>query len=209
MGSALAKQFMLLAGKPVLMHTIKRFHDADKAIQLIVVLPSNENIYWKGLCQQHTFTIPHQVVSGGETRFHSVRNGLDLIPDGCLVAVHDGVRPFVSKKLILSCYEEAAVHGNAIPCVSFHESIRKVYEDSNEPVDRNEFQLIQTPQSFQSSILKKAYNETASEEFTDDATVLEESGIKIHLVHGLKENIKITTQPDLHMAEGLIKYFQT
>ena len=207
MGSALAKQFILLAGKPVLMHTISRFHETDKSIQIIVVLPPQEISFWKGLCHQHSFTVPHQVVAGGATRFHSVRNGLDGVPGGSLVAVHDGVRPFVNKKLILYCFEEAAVHGNAVPCVSVHESMRRIYAEGNERVDRNEYQLVQTPQCFQSDLLKKAYATAGSEEFTDDASVVEESGLKIHLVHGLKENIKLTTPADLHMAEGLFRFF--
>ena len=207
MASSLAKQFMLLAGKPVLMHTIRRFYEADPAIQLVVVLPAQEIAFWKGLCHQHSFTIPHELIAGGATRFHSVSNGLQRVPDGCLVAVHDGVRPFVNKKLIDHCFEEAALHGNAIPCVPVHESLRRIAAASNEKADRREYMLVQTPQCFVSEILKKAYASATSGEFTDDASVLESSGATIHLVNGLKENIKLTTQPDFHMAEGLIRFF--
>src|SRR6186713_897635 len=157
MGSSLAKQFILLAGKPLLMHTLKRFQEADESIQLVVVLPAREITFWKGLCDQHAFTIPHEVTAGGDTRFHSVRNGLSHVPDDCVVAIHDGVRPFVNRKLILHCFDEAAIHGNAVPFVPVHESLRKVSADGSEKVDRLEYLLVQTPQCFVSGTLKKAY----------------------------------------------------
>ena len=209
MGSSLAKQFILLAGKPLLMHTLKRFQEADESIQLVVVLPAREITFWKGLCHQHAFTIPHEVTAGGDTRFHSVRNGLSHVPDDCVVAIHDGVRPFVNRKLILHCFDEAAIHGNAVPFVPVHESLRKVSADGSEKVDRLEYLLVQTPQCFVSDTLKKAYASVSSTDFTDDASVVEEAGTKIHLVQGLKENIKITSPPDLLMAEGLVKSFRS
>jgi len=208
MASSLAKQFMLLAGTPLLMHTIRRFHEADPEMQLVVVLPAQEIPYWKELCRQHTFTIPHELTAGGSTRLQSVSNGLQQVPDGCLVAVHDGVRPFVNRKLILHCFEEAAIHGNAVPCIPVYESLRRIAPENNERADRNEYMLVQTPQCFHSDSLKKAYGSSGAGEFTDDASVLEASGEKIHLVQGLKENIKLTTQADFHMAEGLIRFFE-
>ena len=209
MDSSVAKQFILLAGKPVLMHTLERFFQADDSIQLLLVLPAREITFWKGLCNQHSFFIPHEVTAGGDTRFHSVRNGLLQVPDGCLVAIHDGVRPFVNRKLILHCFAEAAIHGNAVPCVPVHESLRRVSADSNEKVDRRDYLLVQTPQCFDSDTLKKAYATVDSPEFTDDASVVEAAGTKIHLVQGIKENIKITSPPDLLMAEGLINGFRS
>lgn len=207
MGSALPKQFLLLAGKPILMHTMQRFFDADHSIEIILVIPKNQLSYWEELCREYSFVVNHKIAEGGRSRFYSVKNGLEFVDEGSLVAVHDGVRPFVNKKLINHCFEQALLTGSAIPSVPVNESLRKVTDERNERVDRNEYLLIQTPQCFQSSHLKNAYAKATSDDFTDDASVLEKSGIKIHLVNGLKENIKITTQTDLLMAEGLIRHF--
>jgi len=207
MGSALPKQFLLLAGKPVLMHTMQRFFDNDHSVEIVLVLPKNQIDYWKELCRQYSFTVNHKIVEGGSSRFYSVKNGLELVDEDSLVAVHDGVRPFVNHQLINSCFDQAAKNGNAIPAMPVHESLRKLNERNNERIDRTNYVLIQTPQCFQSSLLKNAYAKAISDNFTDDASVLEESGIKIHLVDGLKENIKITTKIDMYLAEGLINHF--
>ena len=206
MGSPLAKQFMLVAGKPVLMHTLQRFHEAGKDIHLVLVLPATEFVYWKGLCKQHKFTLSHQLVAGGDSRFQSVKNGLEAIPADALVAVHDGVRPCVNRNFIDHCFAAAAENGNAIPCITVHETLRKVEEESSQQVDRNEYRLVQTPQCFHASVLKEAYARAESEDFTDDAGVVEASGVGIFLVPGLRENIKITTPVDLQLAEGILKH---
>src|SRR4051812_49035694 len=143
------KQFLLLDGKPILIRTIERFYSADSSIELILVLPEKEIPEWKSLCNQYHFEIPHQIVVGGETRFHSVKNGLGAINGKGIVAVHDGVRPFVTEALINKCFDEAEKSGNAVPCIPVAESIRKVIDnDTSEVADRSSIVIIQTPQCF-------------------------------------------------------------
>jgi len=205
MQADIPKQFIEIHGKPLLMHTLEAFYHYDASIQLILVLPSIQIDFWKGLCIKHSFNLPHQIISGGETRYNSVLNGLELIKRPALVAVHDGVRPFVSSETIKRCFDEAEKHGSAIPVVDLVDSIRQITETGSHSVDRMKYKLVQTPQVFDSEILKKAYQQNFSILFTDDASVVEALGVKIALVEGNRENIKITTGFDLELAETLFK----
>jgi 2-C-methyl-D-erythritol 4-phosphate cytidylyltransferase len=204
MKTDLPKQFLSIKGKPLLMHTLNIFYQYDKSIETVLVLPANQIDIWQVLCQKHHFHLPHRIVAGGETRFHSVLNGLATIPSEGLVAIHDGVRPFVSTDTISRCFSVAEEKGSAIPCVSIAESIRHFDNSGNKAVDRNQYCLIQTPQVFQIERLKKAYEQTYNSSFTDDASILESTGEKIHLVDGNRENIKITTPFDLEIAESIL-----
>lgn len=205
MGSAVPKQFMLLAGKPILMHTLMRFHAYDNAMQLIVVLPSEQRTYWDELCRQYVFEVPHVVVDGGETRFHSVRNGLSEITSSGLVAVHDGVRPFVAREVLSVCFEEAAKSQAVVPVIDVVETVRMLVGNESKTVDRNLYKLVQTPQVFQTDVLLKAYNQPYDSSFTDDASVVESCGVKVQLVKGNRENIKITTPDDLLTGAVLLE----
>ena len=204
MQTIIPKQFIEILGKPVLMHTIEAFYRYDSAIQLIIVLPEFQIEFWKSLCKKHIFELPHRIVAGGQTRYQSVKNGLDTITGPGLVAVHDGVRPFVSIQTITRCFDEADKYGTAIPVMNLEESIRQVYENSSLSVDRRSYKLVQTPQVFDINILKKAYEQSFSPLFTDDASVVEASGTEIRLVEGNRENIKITTGFDLVLAETIL-----
>ena len=187
--------------KPVLMHTIEAFYSYDAHISIIVVLPLTQIDYWKGLCKKHRFKIPHQIVEGGETRFHSVQNGLSLAKTDSLIAVHDGVRPLVSGETIARCFENAEKHKAVVPVVDLVDSIRYVDKNENYACKRSKYKLVQTPQVFAGELLKKAYEQKFSPAFTDDASVVETLGAKIYLVDGNRENIKITTAIDLKLAE--------
>ena len=204
METSVPKQFLLLKGVPVLMHTIRQFHCYDSNISIRVVIPESQVAYWKRLCETHSFTIPHEIKTGGETRFHSVKNNLDDIPDHCLVAVHDGVRPLVSSHTIGRCFEGALKWGNAIPCIEIPETLRMIEREISAHVDRSKFRLVQTPQVFESGLLKKAYAQEYQSHFTDDAGVFESMGHAIHLVDGNPENIKITLKKDLIIATALL-----
>lgn len=204
MNSEIPKQFIELQGKPILMHTLKRFKKAIPGIHIVVVLPSNHIELWKSLCRLHQFDSTHEITEGGETRFHSVKNGLQLVPDSCVVGIHDAVRPLVSESTILNVFHVAEKKGNASPSIPLNESIREVKKTGNKAVDRNNYFIIQTPQCFQANQLKKAFGQDYLPSFTDDATVLESIGEKINLVEGNRENIKITTPHDLLIAEALI-----
>lgn len=206
MGGALPKQYLLLKGKPVLMHTIERFYKADSSLQLILVLPKEDFEYWKNLCVTHHFDLPHQLVGGGNSRFQSVKNGLMALSfqDG-LVAIHDGVRPFVAEKVIQTSFEIAAETGSAIPVVALKDSLRKVGTTGESSFqDRTQYRLVQTPQTFQLKPLLQAFAVEESAIFTDDATVYEYQGWKISLIEGNPENIKLTTPEDLAFAEFLM-----
>ncbi len=205
MRSATPKQFLLLEGRPLLMHSMERFHSFDPAITIIVVLPQEHHDMWKRLCSEHSFSISHRVVAGGEERFHSVRNGLEHVNDEALVAIHDGVRPLVSHDTIWRCYADAEQFGNAVPFIGPADSVRLLEGDESRPVSRNLVRLIQTPQVFRGSVIRKAYRREYDPAFTDDATVAEAGGVKIHLTHGNRENIKITTPEDMAVAAALIK----
>lgn len=205
MNAGIPKQFILLCDKPVLMHTISRFHESDRATEIIVVLPKDEINRWKELCVQYNFSIAHEIVAGGETRFHSVKNGLACVKEKSIVAIHDGVRPFASTALINRCFSEAEKFGNAIPSIPINESIRKIENGENEIADRSSFVIIQTPQCFDSDILEEAYKTDYKNIFTDDASVVEFYGKKIHLTEGEQTNIKITFPFDLMIGETILK----
>lgn len=205
MGNALAKQFIEIAGKPILMHTLRVFHSLDEAIRIILVIPESQEKNWSELCRKHHFDIPHRVVSGGETRFHSVKNGLEYVSEGSIVFIHDGVRPLVSHETIIRCYEEALRSGNAIPVRFAGESVRWVENGKSFPVDRQKLALVQTPQTFRADLIKAAYRQEYSPHFTDDATVLESTGEEIRLVEGNRENIKITWPEDLMVARIILE----
>jgi len=205
MNSVVPKQFMIISGKPVLMHTVKRFYDFDPSSEIIVVLPKEQISTWNKLCDDYRFRIMHSVAEGGSVRFESVRNGLSKIEGEGLVAIHDGVRPLVSPETIGRCFETAEIKGNAVPVMPVNESLRKVEGDINIAVDRSEFVSVQTPEVFRISEIKEAYKSDYKDTFTDDAGVLEHAGFKINLVEGNKENIKITHPVDIIIAETLIK----
>jgi len=208
MQSVVPKQFLLLRGKPVLMHTIEAFHYSDAKPNVILVLPSNFHAYWEQLRNEHDFHIPHQVVNGGETRFQSVKNALDIIggEEEALVAVHDAVRPLTSKKIIDRSYVFAAEHGNAITAVKSRDSVRQLKNGISGHLRRDEIYLIQTPQTFKFSQLKKAYLHPFDPKFTDDASVVEQAGFQIHLIEGSYQNIKITFPEDIAIAETLFSF---
>ena len=207
MGSDIPKQFLPLRGRPVLMHTIDVFRRTYPDIHIILVLPREQQDYWRQLCGQHGYDVELCVADGGETRFHSVHNGLSLIPDDArgVVGVHDGVRPFVSPETIRRCFESAEEFGAVVPVVSVVETVRQLLADgSSMTVDRNAYRLVQTPQTFDIQLLKKAYGQPFDPFFTDDASVVEAMGHPIKLVEGNNENIKLTNPADLKLAEGMV-----
>ena len=205
MGSELPKQFLPIGGKPVLMHTLEAFHRFDKRMQLILVLPREQQGFWRELCEMHRFNIRHEIADGGETRFHSVKNGLALINGiGGMVGVHDGVRPFVSQEVIARCFREAAVRKAVIPVIDLVETVRHLTGSGSETVNRNDYKLVQTPQVFDADLLRRAYEQEFTPFFTDDASVVEAMGVPVHLVEGNRENIKITTPFDLKVASALL-----
>ena len=204
MGSDLSKQFLPVGGKPVLMHTLEVFRKYDAAIQLILVLPREQQNFWKQLCREHDFDVEHRVVDGGETRIHSVKNGLALVQAPGLVGVHDGVRPFVSVEVIRRCYDLAEQHKAVIPVVDVVETLRHLTEVGSETVSRNDYKLVQTPQVFDVELLKQAYEQEFTPFFTDDASVVEAMGVPVHLAAGNRENIKITTPFDLKVGSALL-----
>jgi 2-C-methyl-D-erythritol 4-phosphate cytidylyltransferase len=201
MGHDIPKQFLLIAGTPILMHTIHRFAAFDSSMQIVVVLPQSQVGYWQELCQAHHFTIPHEIALGGEARFNSVQNGLSKVIPGNLVAIHDGVRPFVSVQTLRACFDMAQQQGNAIPVIDVIESVRQIDGLMSRSVDRSLYRLVQTPQVFQWEQINAAYNLPFDSSFTDDASVVEKAGFIIHLASGNRENIKITTPIDLMIGE--------
>ena len=245
MKSAVPKQFLPLGGKPLLMHTIEKFQTFDSSVVIILVLPEGHHALWEKLCAEHSFNVRHQVVAGGEERFHSVKAGLDCVAADApgiavakraddapriagakraedapgiggtkkadeapgaadvLIAIHDGVRPLVSNDTIWRCFADAEEFGNAVPFIEPADSVRILAGDDSRPVPRSDVRLIQTPQVFRGSVIIKAYHRGFDPCFTDDATVAEADGVKIHLTHGNRENIKITTPEDLAVAEIL------
>ena len=205
MQTGVLKQFLELCGKPILMHTIEAFVDACEEIRIIVVLPAMHISFWQEMCRRYGFTLPHQIAEGGNTRFQSVKNGLSLVSGEGLVAIHDGVRPLVSRKTITDCFSDAANYGCAVPVVPVVDSVREVSGQTSRMLDRSVLRLIQTPQVFDISLLKKAYEQEYSPTFTDDASVFEQAGHRICLTEGNIENMKITTKNDLAVAEVLIK----
>lgn len=204
MGGDLPKQFLPLGGKPVLMHTLEVFRRYDAALQIILVLPADQQHFWKHLCEEHDFRVEHQVADGGETRFHSVKNGLALVQAPGLVGVHDGVRPFVSVEVIRRCYELAEHQKAVIPVIDIVETLRHLTENGSKTVSRNDYKLVQTPQVFDAELLKQAYAQDFTPFFTDDASVVEAMGVPVYLAEGNRENIKITTPFDLKVGSALL-----
>lgn len=205
MGGDLPKQFIPLAGTPVLMRTLENFYSFSTEIDIILVLPRDHQEYWHSLCQEYNFAVPHRIADGGETRFHSVRNGLALVDDDdAVVAVHDGVRPFVSHDVIARCFDMAAGGKAVVPVTGVVETVRRMKLDGTSvTVPRGEYRLVQTPQVFPSRMIKKAYAADYIDSFTDDASLVEAMDIDVELAEGNRENIKITTPFDMVVAEAL------
>lgn len=235
MGGELPKQFIPIEGRPVLMRTLDAFHACDSSIHIVLVLPRDHQPYWHELCREYAFSVPHCIADGGVTRFHSVQNGLALVDDpDALVAVHDGVRPFVSPAVIMQCYRDAEIYGAVVPVIPIVETVRQlrsfpvpsnggetvskgihhpdgilnsqvpIFNSESITVPRDAYRLVQTPQTFRSSLLRRAYEQPYSEAFTDDASVVESIGYAVHLTEGNRENIKLTTPYDLIVAKALI-----
>ena len=206
MGSDIPKQFLPIGGKPVLMRTLERFREYSADLQIILVLPEAQQTYWQELCAKYDFKVKYQLANGGQTRFHSVQNGLALVPDDAegVVGVHDGVRPFPSIEVIKNCYETARTAKAVIPVIPVVETVRHLEGDSSVTVPRGDYRLVQTPQTFDIQLLKAANRQPYNDGFTDDASVVESYGHAITLVEGNRENIKITTPYDLKIAEVLI-----
>lgn len=199
------KQFLEINGLPILIHTILAFYRYSENITVIVVLPEDDVVLWKKLCAKHSFTKPLIVQHGGETRFQSVKNGLAKIDGDGLVAIHDGVRPLVSEDIIGASFRLAAVHKTAVAAVRLKESIRMTDQDTTKALDRSTFRIIQTPQTFDVSLIRQAYQIKEEPSLTDDASVAEKAGLKISLFEGSYENIKITTAEDLIIAKALLE----
>lgn len=204
MGNELPKQFLPIGGKPVLMRTLEVFREYDAMLQIILVLPHSQQDFWKQLCEEHHFTVAHIVANGGETRFHSVKSGLEWVHAPGLVGVHDGVRPFVSIEVIRRCYDLAEEHKAVIPVIDMVETVRHLTEDGSETVSRDDYKLVQTPQVFDVDLLKRAYAQEFRSFFTDDASVVESIGVPVCLAEGNRENIKITTPFDLKVGSALL-----
>jgi 2-C-methyl-D-erythritol 4-phosphate cytidylyltransferase len=206
MQSAVPKQFLLVNGLPVLMHTMFAFYNSQAKPNIILVLHADFHAYWNELCTAHNFTLPHLLVAGGETRFHSVKNGLDKIEctDDALIAVHDAVRPLTSATIIETSYKHTLEYGNAVTSVKSRDSIRQMINGKSVSLLRDEIYLVQTPQTFKAGLLKKAYKQPFNSKFTDDASVVEELGVEIQLTEGDHENIKITFPEDIAIAELLL-----
>ena len=209
MGSDIPKQFLPIAGKPVLMRTLERFRAYSSALQIILVLPEAQQDYWQELCKQYDFKVDYQLANGGQTRFHSVQNGLALVPDDAegVVGVHDGVRPFPSIDVIRNCYDTARTAKAVIPVIPVVETVRQFLSDNSGSitVPRDHYRLVQTPQTFDIQLLKAANRQPYNDGFTDDASVVESYGHAITLVEGNRESIKITTPYDIVVAEALCK----
>ena len=204
MGTELPKQFLPIGGKPVLMRTLEAFYTYNSEIQIILVLPHSQQDYWKQLCREYFFPVPHVIADGGETRFHSVKNGLAWVKTPGLVGVHDGVRPFVSQEVISRCYDLAAEKKAVIPVIDVVETVRHLEGEGSVTVNRDDYKLVQTPQVFDAELLKQAYNQSYTPHFTDDASVVEALGVPVVLTAGNRENIKITTPFDLNIATALL-----
>ncbi len=208
MESRIPKQFLKIRNEVVLMKTIRTFHEFDQTMDLLIGLPATEMATWKRLCKEENFHIPHQLTKGGATRFHTIKNALEYISYPSVVAVHDGVRPLVNQTTIQRAFEKAEALGNAIPVTEIHESLRLVTASENKAVPRKYYRLVQTPQVFKSDILLNAYQQEYDPDFTDDASVVEKTGVSIRTVKGNPENIKITTKKDLAVAETLLQFLE-
>ncbi len=203
MNSDIPKQFIPINNLPILMHTINKFYQFDKLMKIILVLPENQIDYWDKLVDIYSFKLQIEIAKGGKTRFESVKKGLAFVNDG-IVGIHDAVRPFVSLQTIDNVFKLAENLGNAIPVIPVNDSVRVLSEFGNMHFDRNNVKIVQTPQCFDVDLLKKAYLQDYNNQFTDDASVVENLGIKINLTEGNVENIKITTPFDLIFAKALI-----
>jgi 2-C-methyl-D-erythritol 4-phosphate cytidylyltransferase len=204
MGGETPKQFYLVADKPLVMHTFDAFSLFFGKAEFLLVLPEMEIGRWKHLCVDYDFQVPHRIVEGGPTRYHSVKNALALVEDNGLVFIHDAVRPLVSEDVLLDCLQVARLHGSAIPVAPLTEALREVENGISRSVDRRKYRIVQTPQVFRSEILKKAYLQTYRDTFTDDAAVLESAGQPVHLTEGNPENIKVTRIGDLGYVEAIL-----
>ena len=214
MGGEIPKQFLPIGGRPILMRTLERFREYSTTLQIILVLPKDQQDYWLQLCKEYDFKVDYQMTDGGDTRFHSVQHGLALIPDDAegVVGVHDGVRPFPSIEVIRKCYETARVKQAVIPVIPVVETLRVIDPIGTietivptHTVPRNDYRLVQTPQTFDIQLLKAANRQPYNDNFTDDASVVEAFGQEITLVEGNRENIKITTPYDMIVAEALVQ----
>ena len=206
MGSDIPKQFLPIGGKPVLMRTLERFREYSADLQIILVLPEAQQEYWHQLCEEYHFNVEYTLANGGQTRFHSVQNGLAKVPDDAIgvVGVHDGVRPFPSIEVIRNCYETTREKKAVIPVIPVVETVRHLENEGSKTVPRGDYRLVQTPQTFDIQLLKAANRQPYNDGFTDDASVVESFGNEITLVEGNRENIKITTPYDMKIAEVLI-----
>ena len=209
MGGEMPKQFQLLGGRPIVMHTIENLYALDSSLQIILVLPQEHIELWRSLCKEYSFEVPLMLTAGGTTRFHSVQNGLALVDDidEALVGVHDGVRPFVSQRLYDDAFREARISGAVIPMIDIQDSLRHIIgcNGASEVVPRDRYRLVQTPQVFKLSVLRKAYEQRFVESFTDDASVVEAVGIPVTAVEGNRENIKLTTPYDMMIAKTIME----
>lgn len=206
MGTELPKQFLPLAGKPMLMHTIEAFYNTKDKIEIIVILPSEHIGLWKNMCVTHNFSVKHNVTEGGEERFYSVKNGLAKVIGDSLVAIHDGARPLVDSKTINKAFALAQTTGAVIPVTAPSESVRVLHEDGESMhLDRNKVRMVQTPQVFSAKILREAYQQPFSTVFTDDASIVESAGFRVSLIDGCTKNIKITDPQDMVLAETLLQ----
>lgn len=209
MGGDLPKQFQLLDGKPLVMVTIENMYAMDVTMHIILVLPKEQIELWEELCAEYDFKVPVTVVTGGTTRFHSVQNGLAAIEDQeeALVGVHDGVRPFLAVKVFDELFREAAINGAVVPVTPVYESMRRFIggQGATEPAPRDRYRLVQTPQVFKLSLLRRAYEQLYMENFTDDASVVENLGEPVQIVDGNRENIKITTPYDFVVAKAIVE----
>lgn len=205
MNSSTPKQFIELNGKPVLFHTLNAFSQYNPSLPIVLVLPEGDVETWNDLVKRYKFDLPVIVQTGGETRFQSVKKGLELLPDTGLVAIHDGVRPLVSQEIIGASFRLARVHKTAVASVDLKESIRMTDQTTTQAIDRSRFRLVQTPQTFDLALIKKAYQVKENPTMTDDATVAEQAGHPIALFEGSYDNLKITTAEDLILAEALLK----
>lgn len=204
MGSDLPKQFLLLGGKPVLVHTLELFFKYDPTIEIILTLPNEWLGYWETVIDKYYCRVPHIVVNGGEERYHSIQNALKRC-SGTLIAVHDGVRPFVSFETLDRCFSALNQYEAVVPVLKLKESIRQTNEISTSAVDRSNYRLVHTPQCFHAAVLRQAYQQAYHDKVTDDACLVEELGFTIHLVESNEENIKLTTQFDFLIAETIVQ----
>jgi len=204
MGSNIPKQFLLLNGKPILIRTLEAFLKYDPSMEIIMALPADHISYWNRLYKEYDFNSPVKVVEGGETRYHSVKNAIQTIQGDGIVAVHDGVRPLITSEFINRCFKDAEEYKTAIPFIPVSESMREIEGENNQHADRSKFVLIQTPQVFEVKLLKKAFTQIYRVTFTDEASLVENMGTRVHLTAGIPENIKITNQIDLLFAKAIL-----